>query len=316
MEQMHRLWRDRRNGLNWDCLFATPFWLETVVGHLGIQGEPLILTVECDGQVVGVAPLARIGDAVSFLGIADVCDYQDIITIPGREADVGRHLMEYLSKQGIGKMDLETLRPDAALFKALAPLEEASATHVRRVPVEVTYETALPGDWETYLMSLSGKQRHEVRRKVRRLDAHGPYRFRMAGGAEVLDDEIAGFLRLFQLNRTDKADFMDQAMAAFFKALMAKLQDHQMLRLYFLELDGLPAATVLCFDYAGTRYLYNSGYDARYTDLSVGILSKVFSIQKGINAGCRTYDFLKGAETYKKRIGGHEVPLYRCRVAL
>ena len=75
-------------------------------------------------------------------------------------------------------------------------------------------------------------------------------------------------------------------------------------------------ATVLCFDYRGVRYLYNSGYDERFDALSVGVLSKVFSINAAIEAGCRRYDFLKGAEVYKKRIGGHEVPLYRLRVTL
>jgi CelD/BcsL family acetyltransferase involved in cellulose biosynthesis len=50
--------------------------------------------------------------------------------------------------------------------------------------------------------------------------------------------------------------------------------------------------------------------------LSVGIISKVLSIRSGIEAGCRRYDFLKGAETYKKHLGGKEVPLYRCSVML
>jgi len=55
---------------------------------------------------------------------------------------------------------------------------------------------------------------------------------------------------------------------------------------------------------------------AQYQELSVGVLCKVFSIEKAIEDGCRRYDFLKGAEVYKKRIGGQELPLYRCRVEL
>jgi CelD/BcsL family acetyltransferase involved in cellulose biosynthesis len=88
------------------------------------------------------------------------------------------------------------------------------------------------------------------------------------------------------------------------------------LRLYFLEVAGRTVASVLCFDYLGTRYLYNSGYDAQYQELSVGILSKVFSIRTGIESGCGKYDFLKGAETYKKRIGGQERSLYRFDITL
>jgi hypothetical protein len=83
-----------------------------------------------------------------------------------------------------------------------------------------------------------------------------------------------------------------------------------------LSVDGEATAGVFCFDYKGIRYLYNSGYNERFKPLSVGVLSKVFSIQKAIEAGCRHYDFLRGPEAYKKRIGGHETPLYQCRLEL
>jgi CelD/BcsL family acetyltransferase involved in cellulose biosynthesis len=104
---------------------------------------------------------------------------------------------------------------------------------------------------------------------------------------------------------------MDDIMSAYFRELIRRLARQKILRLYFLEVRQRPAATVLCFDYNGTRYLYNNGYDAAYHDLSVGILSKIFSIREAIEVGCRKYDFLKGDEVYKKRIGGRAVPLYQ-----
>jgi CelD/BcsL family acetyltransferase involved in cellulose biosynthesis len=50
--------------------------------------------------------------------------------------------------------------------------------------------------------------------------------------------------------------------------------------------------------------------------LSVGFLSKVLSIRDGIRSGLRTYDFLKGGEAYKQRLGGRPLSLYRCRLDL
>ena len=152
------------------------------------------------------------------------------------------------------------------------------------------------------------------RRKMRRLDDDGPFEFRLSDPAKALGSDIEAFLRLFQMNREEKADFMDGAMSAYFSDLMNSLAGHDILRLYILELAAGPAAAVLCFDFGGVRYLYNNAYDARYNDLSVGILSKVFSIRAGIETGCRHYDFLKGAETYKKHIGGQEVQLHRCLI--
>lgn len=308
---MEPLWQGTRNRLPWDCLFVTPFWLETVVKHLGTAGVPQIVIVSLDQEVVGIVPLACRDGNASFLGIADVCDYQDAIIAPGHEAEVGRSLLDHLSHQGIHRLDLHHLRPQAMISKALDPLEQKSGLNITRLPSDVTYEAALPGDWDAYLMQLSGKQRHEVRRKVRRLESHGTYTYRMTDVGDDLKAATDKFLKLFHLNRTDKAEFMDDTMSAYFRELIARLAQQQMLRLYFLDVDERPAAAVLCFDYNGTRYLYNSGYDADFHDLSVGILSKVLSIQQSIEAGCGVFDFLKGAEAYKKRIGGNEVPLYR-----
>jgi CelD/BcsL family acetyltransferase involved in cellulose biosynthesis len=61
-------------------------------------------------------------------------------------------------------------------------------------------------------------------------------------------------------------------------------------------------------------YLYNSGYNPEYESLSVGLLSKVFCIRKSIEEGKRVFEFLKGNEIYKQRLGGKEIPLYRCEI--
>jgi CelD/BcsL family acetyltransferase involved in cellulose biosynthesis len=314
MEAFHTIWRQDQTALNWNCLFVTPVWLQTVMRHLGTRGDPLILGFFSSGRPIGVVPLSINGKRAQFLGRADVCDYQDIIAVPGQEAAVMRGLTDYLRQTDIHFLDLQTLRPDAALYKGIEPLAASGRVKFTRSRCDVTFETPLPASWDDYLMLLNGKQRHEVRRKMRRLDDDGPFKFRLSDPAKAPGSDIEAFLRLFQMNREDKADFMDGAMSAYFSDLMNSLAGHDILRLYFLELAAGPAAAVLCFDFGGVRYLYNNAYDARYNDLSVGILSKVFSIRAGIETGCRHYDFLKGAETYKKHIGGQQVQLHRCLI--
>ncbi len=264
-----------------------------------------------------MVPLALDGQSAHFLGRHEVCDYQDIITMPGQAQTVVQALLDHLVTQGVKQLDLRTLRPDAVVIKAMKQLASQQPLEMTLEADDVTFETALPTSWEGYLQHLNGKQRHEVRRKVRRLEAHGPIVYRpVRGDNEHLDRAADTFIQLFRRNRQDKAAFMTHAMEGYFRDLIKALAKHGMLQLFFLEVDGQVTATVLCFDYDHVRYLYNSGYDERYHPLSVGILSKVFSIQKGIENGCRRYDFLKGDEVYKKRIGGQEVPLYRCRLHL
>lgn len=310
------MWRQSRNELQWDCLFVLPFWLETVFRHLGSTGTPLILKVVQDGHLIGIGAFCIDGKTANFLGISDVCDYQDIVSRPGLEPVAVQSFLDYLFDKGIRHLDLRTLHPNSAFIKGLEPLVEKRPQAIEKVVDDVTYETNLPNNWDDFLRQLNGKQRHEVRRKLRRLENHGSYCYHIAGNNGALQNATDLFLKLFQMNREDKAFFMDDAMSIYFRNLIQALSDHQMLRLYFLNVENAPAATVLCFDYNQVRYLYNSGYNAQYQNLSVGVLSKLLSIQAGIEAGCRHFDFLKGNEIYKKRIGGKEVPLYRFKIEL
>lgn len=296
-------------------MFALPFWLETVCRHLGAPGAPHIAAVYEAERLVGVAPLTLEGRTAHFLGTHEVCDYQDIVVAPGKGPAVMAAVIDHLRRQGIDRLDLRTLRPDAVVLDALKTVYPGQVESALS-PDEVTFEIGLPDSWEGYLQQLNGKQRHEVRRKLRRLESHGPYAYRLVDGGDGLDEACDTFVSLFRKNRSDKADFMSGAMVDYFHDQIRALARHGLLRLHFLAVDAQPVATVLCFDYGGVRYLYNSGYDEHYEPLSVGILSKIFSIDAAIAMGCRRYDFLKGQEIYKKRIGGQEVGLHRCQISI
>ena len=124
------------------------------------------------------------------------------------------------------------------------------------------------------------------------------------------------FLRLFEANRSDKAAFMTSRRARFFRSLAEEMAGAGAAKLSFLELDAKPAAAVMCFHDPSTVYLYNNGYDHRFRSLSVGLLSKVLSIREAIREGKQRFDFLKGPEAYKRRLGGKPVSLYRCKLRI
>ena len=109
---------------------------------------------------------------------------------------------------------------------------------------------------------------------------------------------------------------MTDQMVSFFRSLAEAMAAADMLKFHFLDVNDRPAAAVMCFDFNSTIYLYNNGFDRRFSSLSVGILSKVFSIKDSIQNGRKKYDFLKGPETYKYRLGGDEIPLYNCQIRI
>ena len=90
-----------------------------------------------------------------------------------------------------------------------------------------------------------------------------------------------------------------------------KMAELDFLRLFFMEIDGERVASAVCFDYGNTRFLYNSGYNPAYSQLSVGLLNKALSLQTAIEEGRQSFNFLKGNERYKYNLGGKDEAVYR-----
>ncbi|MCL0073761.1 GNAT family N-acetyltransferase [Dehalococcoidia bacterium] len=294
-----------------DSLFVTPRWLDIWWQQFGKGREWYLCAVRDGDAVIGVAPLLLKGNRASFMGSPDVCDYLDFVVAPEREADFFNTLLTSLAESGIVSLDLLSLRPDSTVLTSLAGIARERGLAISCEPHDVSLELDLPATWDEYLEMLSAKQRHEVRRKLRRLREAGEIDYDVE---EDPRESMEFFLRLFRANREDKAAFMTAQMESFFRSIAEAMAD--VLRLEVLKIDTLPVAVVMCFDYRDVVYLYNSAYNPRYASLSVGVLSKVFCIQNSIQRGRKRFDFLKGAEVYKYRLGGKEIPLYDCRIAL
>ena len=315
-ESFHALWLDRKSPLEWDCLFVLPGWLKVWCNVFSDESSPYIIAVRDKEKLIGIAPLMVKGEEARFIGDPDVCDYQDFIVAPGRGKEFFETLINHLGKQGISRFDLNTVRADSKVPSELVAAAKSLKCEVSCIPEDVTLELDLPASWDKFLAELTGKQRHEVRRKLRRLNDAGEINYRVVEDFEQVTDEMETFLALFGLSRSDKAAFMTNQMRYYFRLLAESMAKANLLKLSFLEVDGTPAAAVMCFDYNSTIYLYNNGYDGRFSSLSVGLLSKVLTIKESIRRGKKKYDFLKGTEEYKYRLGGKPVPLYRCQVKL
>jgi CelD/BcsL family acetyltransferase involved in cellulose biosynthesis len=315
-EKVTSYWLGSEGPLKWDCLFVLPAWLEVWWNCFGSGLSPYLCSVRRGKELIGIAPLLLRGEKVSFMGSPDVCDYLDCIVVPGREEEFFRLLIEHLRQQGVTSLDLGPVRDESTVFTGLIPLAKSAGWDFSSKQEDVSMELDLPATWEDFLLGLTTKERHEVRRKLRRLEGTASVRLRVVEGGQEARSGMETFLTLLGASRPEKAAFMTARMAAFFRSLAETMAGLKILKLFFLDLDGEPAAAALCFDYDSTVYLYNSGYDPRFRSLSAGLLNKVMSIRESIGRGRTRYDFLKGAEVYKHRLGGRSVPLYRCQVEL
>ena len=309
-------WRRTESSLAWNCLFVLPMWLDSWWSSFGEGRPPGIITVKHQGEPIGIAPLIIEKHQARFIGAPNVCDYQDMIVEPGKEAEFFGALFGYLKDAGIKYLELNPLHADSTVVTALPGLETRMNCRFTCTQEDWVYAMDLPPSWQAYLGQLSGKQRHEIRRKLRRLHDAADVRLRVVEADDVVADEMDVFIDLFTANRSDKNAFMTQSMGAYFRCLAKSLAEAGLLKLYFLDLDGHPAATAMCFDYGHTIYLYNNGYNRRFQSLSVGVICKVLAIKDAIERKRIRFDFLKGSEKYKQHLGGKPFPVYRCRIDL
>jgi CelD/BcsL family acetyltransferase involved in cellulose biosynthesis len=316
LDDFATLWLKHGEMLSWTCPFVLPPWVKAWWKVFGHDIRPLIAVVRHGEGISGIAPLMIQDETVRFLGSPDLCDYFDFVVARDDETRFFSTLFSELSAHGIKDMDLGPMRPDATVQKFLSKHDLVDSMECRVDREDVFSELDLPDAWDGFLDDLSGKQRHEIRRKLRRLEEAGDIRFRRIDNSTPLPEAMEIFLQLFTMNREDKAAFMTPSMVSFFQALASALAEEGLLRLFLLDVDKQPVASVFCFDHQGTRYLYNNGYDHAYQGLSVGLISKVLSLKTAIDDGLRCYNFLKGGETYKRHLGGKEIPLSRCRIAL
>jgi CelD/BcsL family acetyltransferase involved in cellulose biosynthesis len=307
-------WDGLRHKLNWDSVFVLPRWLKVWRQVFGEGSQPYLFEVKQDKNIIGIVPLMVKEDKAAFIGSADVCDYMDFVVAPSRELAFFTAVLDKLKKDGIKELYVESLRPDSTVLTSLVDLAKGKGYQVSLTRENVSLDLDLPSTWEEYLRTLTPKQRRETGRRFRRLEEEGDINYRVIENAEPKVLEI--FFKLMRVSREDKAAFMTAQMESFFRSLADTMAEAKLLRFGILEISAKPVAAVMCFDYNNKVYLYNSGYDPEYGYLSVGLLSKLLSIKDSIERGRKCYDFLKGAEEYKYRLGGKEIPISSCRIVL
>jgi CelD/BcsL family acetyltransferase involved in cellulose biosynthesis len=295
-------------------VFLHPAWLRTWLSEFGSAVEPLVLTCG-DGSLVGVAPLMRADDRLTFIGDASICDFMDVLVDPAQAEAAYASLWQQLCAEDWTELELWGLMASSPTRDRVKAFAAEHGYGIEESEEAVAPRLSLPGTWDDYLASLNKKDRHELRRKVRRLFDSGA-----AVDFEVLSEQadvvaaMDDFLDLHTRSRQDKTDFMTPDMAMFFRRMASALAAEGLIRLFMLRINGRPAAAVLCFDAGSYLYMYNSGYDPEFSGLSVGLVSKALCLRWAIENGKTGIDFLRGDEPYKYDLGAADQQIYSLHV--
>jgi CelD/BcsL family acetyltransferase involved in cellulose biosynthesis len=280
----------------------------------GYTARPLLVCR--DDDVIGIAPLKIKDGVASFIGDNSVCDYLDFITTPDMEGIFASTLLDYLKTQGVKRLLLETLRPDSIATVNVAHESQRRGWKVDFSSVDTSSEMQLPSDWNAYLSMLEARYRRDAERKMRQLENVAPVRFEVLRDFEVEEVDLTTFFHMMAGSRRDKASFLTDDMKDYFRRLTSAMASYGLLRLAFMYVGVACVAGILYFDYQDRIYLYNSGYTQQYAGMNAGLVSKLCAIRQAVSDGKKTFDFLKGSEIYKSRLGGHEVKLSCCDIII
>ena len=297
-------------------------WWDHKGGGEWNEGKLLIVCGYQDGELVGIAPLFHTvyggRNTILFLGSIEISDYLDFIYNPEAGPDFITQTLAFLKENK--SPDFENLLlvnlPESS--PTIKLLKEACQKNGLKMDSERAYHTPsihLADDWDAYLAGIDKKQRHEIRRKMRRAqESPQTISWYQVNEREKLETEIEDFFRLM-ITDEEKKKFLTEKMRLQMRSIIEWAFNDSILQLSFLTVEDEKAAAYLCFDYHDRIWVYNSGFDPQFRDYSPGWVMLSYLIQNAIENGKKNFDFMRGDETYKYRFGAEDSFVLRVRIS-
>ena len=287
-------------------------WWDTLGGGEWQTGELFVVTARNeDQQLEGIAPLFFTQDQVEtpamlLIGSFEISDYLDLIARKKVMPEFINALLDLLGSEQAPPwqvLDFYNLPDYTPTLPALAGAASSRGFDYHQENLQKSPYVPLPGDWETYLAGIDKKQRHEIRRKMRRAEEYpAGVRWYIADDRAVLDDEVDAFLDLMAQD-PEKSSFLTENMRTQMHAAARAAFDNGWLQLVFMEVGGEKAAAYMNFDFHGHIWVYNSGLNFSYRELSPGWVLLGYLLKWANENQRAALDFMRGNEEYKYRFG-------------
>ena len=246
-----------------------------------------------------IAPIAIKDNIAYFCGSKDVFDFHNLIYDKNINNQSIKLIIDHLLiYDKVLKIELNSIIQKSHLHDCLINLQDDY--DIEFVDEDVSPGISLPDSFDEYLSNLTKKNRHEIRRKIRKFEKNFEFKI-INANHENVDKLLLEFIRLMKLN-PEKKLFLNQDRVNF----MSKIIKYSVLEgrgeLNFIEINKDLVSTSFAFKNNEKLFVYNSGFNNDYSEYSVGLINHVYNIKNKIN----TYsyiDFLRGDEEYKYRIG-------------
>lgn len=305
-------WQTLFRQLNCTAFFMHPAYQEAWWQNEG-KGELHLLTLENEaGELAGILPLYKDADGlVRIVGAVDLSDYLDVLVLPEYQSRFYVEILSYFSSQGWKSIKLESIHHASPTLTEFSQQAKKTGWVVSQTEQDVCPVVTLPTSWEEYLQQLEPKTSKNFTRLLNEIGEEDEITYRLVTDPEKMAEATATFIQLHKKSSEEKKQFWTSGREKLFVTTAVELAKENLVKLYFLDVNGDPAATLFIFDYQDQFLLYNSGFDAyQYGYLGVGNAIILHTLKEAIALGKKRYDFMRGSEPYKFLFGAKSEPLF------
>jgi CelD/BcsL family acetyltransferase involved in cellulose biosynthesis len=243
-----------------------------------------------------------------------------ILCRDGFEAPVAHRLADWLATDAAGEwhlLDLGGVEESDATIRQFAERFEQHGHIVDTRAESNCWRTGLPSDWQQFLAGLTSSRRARTRALLRAAFENGPAVLHAVESPADLEHAFPILIDLHQKRRRSLSQpgcFASPRFTAFHREVAGRLLAAGHLRLMWTEWDSRPMSVDYGFVGGDTVYYYQGGFDPDLSAHSPGWLSNAVSLKRAIEQGYRSYDFLRGDESYKSSWQASVRPLVRLRI--
>ena len=298
--------------------FLTHQWFDAWWRSFGENSTLEVLFFRDDsGSPVGMAPLMVTGEVLEFIASQEVTDYCDFFFSDDRRDEFYIGLSDYFLRNSDkwSKIELINIPETSPTLSELPRMDSAHRFVCQLDESEVVPVLTLPQSSGVYIDGLGRKNRHELRRKLRKLEALGEIRIQYIRKPEKMQDAIERFVSLHRKSSPEKREFWEKkGMTGFFHALSGLFSSENWAEMSELYTEERMIAALLSFRYKNKVYFYNIAYDKDFSPYSPGFSLFHHAIEQAIAKRMQIADFLRGREKYKYFFGAKESKIYSLKL--
>ena len=273
-------------------------------------------------ELLGYLPLMKRPDGVVYSGATFHIDYATVLlaqTSSEKEDDVAAALAGALIDTNAPLNLLRLRNEDATHARMISAIKRAAQANHRTATFGI--EEPAPfidlvgiSTFDEHLERLDKKERHEIRRKLRRAEVAGV----QISESKDLNADLPEFIRLHRarwgegglFTATDKGASEERFMREIFSTAPAGMITLLLAR---NEEFGTFAAGLFLRDANALRY-WNAGGDISARALSPGVLLFAHGLTMAISEKLPRFDFLRGNEAYKYECGAVDAQVMQLQV--